>query len=341
MIRILIALSLLFSLSACLDGAQPFDAAAVDETEDAAETDDAITGGGLEGTATLPPGTAEPSSSSRIERYETGGLVQTATYNAVDDTFEVDNLAFDGENVYQRDDQVPTLGTFAVYEADAVTLDSLTGTAIPQITPYRLIYGASTNLEDGNRRTSFAIVRTGGYSGYGFGGFVYQREGGVVIPTTGQAVFNGNYAGTRVFNGAGGLEYTRGDVRIAIDFDDFNDNAGVYGTVFNREAFETDGTPISLGGADELVLPNIQFVIVEGAETVTANGEITGTLNNSIVVDGTLQEYESGSYYGIIAGDMADAGDGGEIVGMFVVESTDPRYEDITAQETGGFILYR
>ena len=53
---------------------------------------------------------------------------------------------------------------------------------------------------------------------------------------------------------------------------------------------------------------------------------------------GVLQVFESGKYYGIISGDTAE-----EIVGVFVVESEDPRYEDggVTVQETGGFIVYR
>ncbi len=43
----------------------------------------------------------------------------------------------------------------------------------------------------------------------------------------------------------------------------------------------------------------------------------------------------------MIAGDATDPSDGGEIVGVIVIESEDPRYEGVTAQETGGFILYR
>jgi len=33
--------------------------------------------------------------------------------------------------------------------------------------------------------------------------------------------------------------------------------------------------------------------------------------------------------------------DAAEIVGIFVVTSTDPRDDSVTAQETGGFIVYR
>ena len=40
-----------------------------------------------------------------------GGFVTSVSYNANDDTFEVDNLAFDGFNVYARDDAVPTLSS--------------------------------------------------------------------------------------------------------------------------------------------------------------------------------------------------------------------------------------
>ena len=53
-----------------------------------------------------------------------------------------------------------------------------------------------------------------------------------------------------------------------------------------------------------------------------------------------MEVYEFGTYYGVIAGDTT-TNPGGEIVGVIVVESDDPRYQGVTAQETGGFILYR
>jgi hypothetical protein len=202
----------------------------------------------------------------------------------------------------------------------------------------------STNTADGEPRTSFAIVRTGGYVGYGFGGFVYERNGEVVLPElgAGQAVFRGDYAGMRVFDGIGGLEFTRGDMEIAIDFNDFNANEAVQGLLSNRRAFDINGASILLGtGDDDLQLPDLPFVIQEGAQSLNDNGELSGEVANSIVdSSGTVSEYETGTYYGIIAGDTTDAGDGGEIVGVLVFESTDPRF-DVTVQETGGFIVYR
>lgn len=297
------------------------------------------------GTA-LPPGTSEPTATDDILRYEEdigdgGGLLTSVTYNALDDNFVVDNLGFDGGNVYERDNQVSTLNNYAVYEASTTTLDSLTGDEIDQIDLYRLIVGVSTNTEDGDARTSFAIARTGGFVGYGFGGFIYERNGSVTLPTTGQARFSGGYAGVRVSSGTTGLEFTRGDMTVDIDFRDFNSNDAVKGLISNREAFEADGTPITTSTTG-LQLPNLNFAISQGTASLTEDGEISGTMGSSIIADdGTLETYETGTYYGVIAGDMTDAGDGGELVGIFVVESQDPRFESVTAQETGGFILYR
>jgi hypothetical protein len=335
-------------LAACGDGQPLFDEDGTDTGTDGGTdgTDDGDGDGDLDTGVDLPPGTAEPNADDGIIRYEApndvgGGYVTDVSYDARTDTFTVDNLGFDGANVYSRGDAVSTMGGFAVYEADVVVEDPLTGDPIQQIVPYRALLGISDNTVGGEARTSFAIVRTGGYVDYGFGGFVYERNGEVVLPTSGQARFEGDYAGIRVFSGSGGLEYTRADMAVAIDFEDFNSGPAVRGQIFNREAFDSDGRPISTGG-EGLVLPNVNFVVQAGVSTLNENGEMSGQLNSFIVNDaGALEEYESGVYYGIIAGDATDAADGGEIVGIVVLESEDPRFSDVTAQETGGFILYR
>ncbi len=303
-------------------------------------------GGGVDGGA-LPPGTDNPTSDESITRYEAlndagGGYVTDVAYDAATDTFSVDNLAFDGDNVYTRDDDVPTLSSeasdavYAVYEANPVEFDD-DGTPIGQFA-YRAIYGVSANTVtvDGEEvpASQFAIVRTGSYVGYGFGGFIYERNGGVELPTTGQAAYEGEYAGVRVFEGRGGLEYTRGEVDIAIDFRDFNAGSGVQGTISNREAFDINGDPIPMGGEGELLLPDLTFAV--GPGTVTGDGEMTNALSSYTEEGGAVTTYETGSYYAIIGGE-----DAGEIVGVFVVESQDPRFSGVTAQETGGFIVYR
>ncbi|KAA9009855.1 hypothetical protein [Histidinibacterium aquaticum] len=361
MSRFLIAVSALAMLSACGDGQPFFDEQGVEETDgedgeadspDTADEDTVDEDGGVENaTGDLPPGTSEPSGDRRIVRYEPdGSLIDPVVYNSEDDTIIVNNIPFDGANVYQRGDAVSTLGGYAVYDADVEVPDFLTGEPIDQITPYRALVGMSRNTvdRDGEEvpRTAFAIVRTGGYVEYGFGGFVYSREGGVTLPDddgeevfAGQARFTGDYAGMRVFSNRGGLEYTRGEMRLDLDFSDFDGVGAVKGSVTDRRAFDVDGNRLATGpGEDDLKLPNLIIDVQEGFDS---NGEVSGGIRSYLTTDtDTLEEYEAGNFYAILAGDTTDADDGGEIVGVLVVESTDPRY-DTQVQETGGFILYR
>lgn len=330
MIRTVFLLGLVASLAACGDGQPLFD--------------DEGGGGGGDG-VTGEDGGSNGSISRAEERNDAGGgYIEDVSYNRANDTFFVDNLAFDGDNVYTRDDDVPTLSDgngrarYRVYEGKERVRDPQDGDPIDQAT-YRAIYGESRNrTSDGEPVTSFAIVRTGSYVGYGFGGFVYERNGGVDLPTNGQATYAGDYAGLRTFNGveAGNrLEYTTGEANIAIDFRDFNEGRGVQGTITDRRAFDLEGNRIATGPGDgQLQLPDLIFDV--GPGSFSENGEISSGLRSYAVIDGELGEYEAGTYYAIVAGDDAE-----EIVGVIVVESKDPRFEDVTAQETGGFIVYR
>ena len=350
MIRFVTAVSLLALLSACGDGQPLFDeegnlvaGGGGDAVDGSGEGEgDGGDGDGVDGDVALPPGTANPSRSAGIVRFEArndigGGYAQEFAYNASNDTFEVDNLAFDGFNVYQRGEEIPTLGGYAVYDGAEQVEDSLTGNPINQVVPYRAILGLSENRADDERRTTFAVVRTGGYNTYGFGGFVYERNGNVVLPDEGQAGFTGSYAGLRVYTNRGGLDYTQGDIEVAVDFDDFNANDAVLGRIFNRQAFDENGVPVT-----NLALPELNFSVVEGESVLNGTGEISGPINSYITLGtGERELYEDGEYYGIIAGDTTDPSDGGEIVGVIVVESEDRRYEEVLVQETGGFIVCR
>lgn len=163
----------------------PFDDTSTDTTNtggDTTDTGDAggDDGSGITGSPERPPSTDQPDGTSNITRFENrdgtdGGFVTSVIYTASDgaggsDTLTIDNLGFDGANVYERDNQVGTLKSFAVYEADVTYRDDLTGEVILQIAPYRAIYGVSNNAVDGDSRTSFAIVRTGAYASYDMAG---------------------------------------------------------------------------------------------------------------------------------------------------------------------------
>ena len=306
------------------------------------------------GDVELPPEAELPptATTGSILRYEErndvgGGYAESVAYNG-DDTFSVDNIAFDGLNLYNLSTLTMQGGTqgeiggYMLFDADVSVEDFLTKGAIEQIVPYHAIYGESA-------RSRFAIIRTGGYADYGFGGFIYERNGTVVLPpagTTGQAGFTGRYAGMRVFSGMGGLEFTEGDMQIAIDFGDFNDTNAVSGMLFNRVAYDEDGVLVTEGtdgSGGQLPLPNLHFVIESNVDTLTANGEIAGKVISTYVEtdeNEAVDPYEEGFYYGIISGDTT-TGTGGEIVGVLVFTSSDPRYDNVNVQETGGFILLR
>lgn len=306
----------------------------------------------------IPPGTASPQPNTRIFRKEPtstneatngNGFAQDITYEASTDTFAVDNLPFDGgeDTPYVRGTAVSSLNGFNVYEAVRQYPDTATGQAINNFT-HRAIYGQSTNLNpDGTPATQFAIVRTGAYVQYGFGGFIYQRDGGVVMPTSGQARFDGRGAGIRDFNGRGGIEYSTSDVQVLIDFDDFNadDTArggAVNGFVYNRQVYDIDGNDVTndvLGrinaenNASLTAIPTAIFTIRPGA--LDANGEAVGELTSRFSNNnGDVVAYEQGNYYAIVSGEAE------EVVGVVVLENTaDPIADSV--RDTTGFVVYR
>ncbi|WP_306131211.1 hypothetical protein [Roseivivax marinus] len=368
MARIVAMILALALLGACgstgNDGSNPLDEDEQEDTGGDTGGDGSDDGSGdpttpIESDRELPPGTAQPTPNNSIVRYEAqddngGGYARNIRYNSDDDTFEVDNLAFDGDNVYQRGGQpssqndVGSLGPFAVYESDVNSVDPVTGTVVDNLA-YRAIYGVSTSGQ-----TEFAIVRTGDYAGYGFGGFVYQRNGGdgaLILPTEGDAAYSGDYAGIRVFDGEAGLEYVTGDATMQIDFKDFNESrSGVQFFVRNRRLYDINGADLTdeyiaalqadnpgldvpRDGAGNAVLPNVLPVVEPGV--ADANGEIVQSVFTRIQTADGPQELSEGQYYAIMSGENAE-----EITGVLVVEGDDPR-SNATFQETGGFIVYR
>lgn len=299
--------------------------------------------GGITSDRVLPPGTTSPSRTAAIRRNEAmdssgNGYARDMRYDSTNDTFHVDNLGFDANNTYVRGTSVGSLGPFAVYEGTMTYPDSATGAPIDQLR-HRALYGVSRSGQ-----TEFAVVRTGSYIPYGFGGFAYQRNGSVTLPTTGQATFSGDYAGLRDFNGIADLEYTTGDMRMDIDFRDFDSGNAVKGTVSNRAIYDLAGNDITadvltalntVHGSSKTELPVLGIKIAPGS--MDSNGEIIGNIGSNIVVPGNAaQEYETGKYYAVVSGTEPD-----EVTGIIVVETSDPRHTGAIVRETGGFILYR
>lgn len=361
----LISLLLIAGLAACGSGGNPFDE--VEEETAGTPTDGEEMGDG-EGTGInrdgIPPGTVSPSPESSLFRSEPrvsnpdgedagNGFATGIAYDSESDTFSVDNIAFDGDRPYTRGTVVSSLnssvpgasGEFQVYEGPTTAIDSASGEQVSQLT-YRAVYGVSRNRvrdTDGTvtdtPATQFAIVRTGSYTDYGFGGFIYQRDSDVNLPNSLQATFSGKSGGLRDFSNRGGLQYTTADVRVDVDFDDFNDGDeirgdGVKGRIFNRRVIDLNGQDITNQvattlGEDVTSIPDAVFIVAP--DVLDNNGDLVTDLQSQLPGGGI---YEEGKFYAIVSGDSPD-----EIVGVFVLE-TDTGI-DIRSRDTGGFIVYR
>lgn len=341
-------------LAGCGDGT-PFNSETDTTDGGTTDTDTGTDTGATLSRDGLPAGTTSPTPNDGIRRSETqdstgNGQASSFQYNAADDTFTIDGLAFDGDNVYARGTNVSSLGPYAVYEAPQVVPDSQSGDPINQFR-HRAIYGVSKNLDaNGDPETEFAIVRTGAYSPYGFGGFIYKRQNGVTLETAAgaQGIYRGKTAGIRDFDGQGGLEYTTGDLEVQIDFGDFSPTTasvgdGVVGTLSNRRIFDIDGNDVTNAILTQIntqntasisSIPNVQFEV--GPDSLDANGEIIGNLNSGFSNDaGNYIAYEAGNYYAILSGT-----NGQEIVGVLVMENSAEKI-GVTGRETSGFIVYR
>jgi hypothetical protein len=308
-------------------------------------------------------GTTNPEAGRALNRFELqdsqgGGYVSDTTYDSLTGSFSVDGLPFDGINQYNQI-TVPNITTpFSLYEPNPVAVDEVNGIPV-DVFLHRAVRGQSTSGD-----TNFAIIRTGQYFEFGFGGFLFERNGAVTLPprtgATTFAVYNGNYAGLRTFNGVGGLEYVTGDMQVTIDLGDFDGSGAVRGAVTNRQIYDLNGVNVTgdivaaldddfdpaIGLTD---LPVITFTIQEGA--LTDAGELNGNVRSYVAnSEGTGEVWEDGNYYGIISGTGADQ----EVVGVLVIDAIDPRESNAagdnsgiggtavtTVRETGGFILYR
>lgn len=372
MVKQFLSVSALCLLVACSSSTNPFmddDTGDGDGGGGTGGDTDGDSGGPIASDGSLPPGTTNPTPDSSIFRSEArvtasndsnygNGFANSIAYDGDTDTFFVDGLAFDGSQpdgvAYSR--ATPgNLRSHALYEAPATHPDDVAGTPIAEFT-HRAVYGVSPSGQ-----TEFAVVRTGNYANYGFGGFIYQRNedpdnptaDDVVLPTEGQATYSGDYAGLRDFQGRGGLELVRGQAEIDIDIGAFEGNCtgtncehAIRGYIFDREILDLSGADVSsdyiaalnedlpAGTAPATAMPTITFRIGPGA--MDANGEATA---GAFTVDPEGNELDTGNYYLLLSGDHTTMN--GEIVGMVVIEGDDPRFDNVTVRETGGFIATR
>lgn len=118
-VTLLLALALLAACSTG-EGSNPFDPEPEAPAEDPTEEPDTADSGQPtdpigDDDRQLPPGTPNPTPSTSIVRYEgrdggRNGFIEAPRFDASSDSFYIDNLPFDGDNTYERDDDVGSLG---------------------------------------------------------------------------------------------------------------------------------------------------------------------------------------------------------------------------------------
>lgn len=293
-------------------------------------------------------------------RAESGsdGVIQTIPkYNKKDDTYTVEGLAFDFNNIYTRDRASTVIegqlnaGNTAldakVYEADpnqtyadggAINLDAL---------KFRLL-----KVDSKNGDLEAYIVRSAdtGYTG----GWLMNRTSGFSLPRNQAAVrYEGDYTGIREYRLArgelqGGIDilYVRGDAEAIVDFYDLqgdgerlDGNIRLY--VDNREYFDTDGvalgsqTVLDWNGVPipvELTNETVVFMI-DGGPIIQADGTFSLPSGGDSVDQGVVT--------GIFAG--RDAETLGGIIELDYVGASIPISSDIELQqrETGAVIMTR
>lgn len=263
-------------------------------------------GSGTGGSGTTDP--SEPEANTTNSKY--GGEVNNVTVNEAAGTMTVNNLPYDGQN-YTRKDSVTVLSGFDLYENKQV---GDVGTD-----KYFAVYRES----DSGALQVFAIG-TGDYQDEGYGGYAVKRDSANInMPSQGEAVYNGQYAGVRVIyssnRGQDDVQLTSGDVKMRVDFGDFDVVGAVDGTVQNRSYYDTDGNMLG-------VLPTIYMSQTSLSGDGSFSGSAYTTDTDNLVID-------EGNYEGLLAGI-----DSSEIGGVIILDGPfDDTAPGLSAYERGVF----
>jgi len=186
-----------------------------------------------------------------------------------------------------------------------------------------------------NSISPFAIVRTGAYVDYGFGGFIYTRTGGVSLPTSAKRAIAARSQAFAISKARAGLQYSRENIDITIDFDEFNDTTGTEMTADAIAAINDDAD------ANLTAIPTATFTV--GPGVLDDNGEVTSEVTSFFGDnEGTAVALETGNYYAVMSDDRTDANvTDDQIVGVVVTTSTVGQPDGVTVRDTGGFIVAR
>lgn len=289
MIRTGLVLAGAFALSACGNGANPVTGGDVEEP--GAGT------GGLAGTATFT------------------GEVNAVTYDPDTDTLTINNLPFDGSDSGAESDSYVNTGVTAI---DGFGVYESVQTAESGQRQYYAVFRESDSGE-----LSALAVGTGDYQSFGFGGSALSRSrDSINMPTSGEAIYTGEYGGLRILNaglGENDVQLVSGNAVMDIDFGDFDVTGAVEGRIVNRTYFDRNGNRIG-------TLPTVILATAEIGEDGTLNESTAGTL------DSEGDALQTGTWSGLFGG-----ANGEELAGVLTITGPEVEDSDFDVQETGVF----
>lgn len=290
------------------------------------------TGGGTT-SATELPGTENPTAGGSIirfhERDESDGDYYLDSSVEVQDggaTIIVEGMPYDGDA--DRYTQIGTIGDFALYEnADKVAFDPIDGDPIPQL-DYLAVH-----QESANGLTYVTIVASSAPDRHGLDGFVFGRNGGVTLPTTDQARYEGTYAGLRTFEEETRIETISADIVVTIDFENLNSAGAFTFSVTNRVATPETGPTFALpdfgGFAENFALDNQGEFEAEGETGVQNSASFDPDSGEWTTTEGGISA-GAGTIHGVLAGSNAQT-----IAGVLVLEGGDYIIGDIFLDADG------
>ncbi len=236
------------------------------------------------------------------------GEVNKFTFDPATDTLSLNNLPFDLSGKYTRDASFDRNGFKA----------------------YRNVAGGNNYValyaEGAGGKVGAGVVGTDDYLDYGYGGSVLRTDG-ATLPSTGEAVFDGDYAGIRVYEGDSGIHgntvgTSDGTVSINMDFDDFDVVGAIDIIISNRHAYDSAGVFIG------------DLPYFSGSTTGLDGLKIKQTNITEINPDGSTGG--SGTLDGIMGGTVG-SGLGGQIAGIVLITSPDAA-SGLNVKETGAFL---
>jgi len=242
----------------------------------------------------------EPYNANFINSSDTVSAKNSANFEDGKTQFQFTN---NGELKNVRFARVPNQDGVRLFDAQDKVIDEVSGATITQLN-YLALYGQSRS-----GATEFVIVKTDSYIGEGFGGHIVQRNSfdyndqAVTYsrPEASQARFDGRYDGFFVSTSNPDdfpLTQSRGDVVLVVDFDDFNDKAGVVFYVSNRQAVAKVPREVGYNIVYTEQIAQLQDISTKvGSGTVDENGKF------GVEIFG-IDQSENGTVEGYFAGEI-------------------------------------